>query len=55
MEAAEAHARKAGAARLELQTAKTNKIGQSLYESCDWQRDELFFTYSKSLAETKPA
>lgn len=55
MEAAEAHARKAGAARLELQTAKSNKIGQSLYESCDWQRDELFFNYSKSLAETKPA
>ena len=55
MEAAEAHARKAGAARLELQTAKTNKIGQSLYESCDWQRDELFYNYSKSLVETKPA
>jgi ribosomal protein S18 acetylase RimI-like enzyme len=49
MEAAEAHARKTGAARLELQTAKTNKIGQSLYESCGWERDELFYVYTKGL------
>ncbi len=49
MEAAEAHARAAGAARIELQTAKTNKIGQSLYESCDWKRDELFYNYAKGL------
>ena len=52
MEAAEAHARAAGAARLELQTAKTNKVGQSLYESCGWKRDELFYVYAKTL---KPA
>jgi ribosomal protein S18 acetylase RimI-like enzyme len=49
MEAAEAHARAAGAARLELQTAKTNKVGQSLYESCGWKRDELFYVYAKAL------
>ncbi len=49
MEAAEAHARKAGAARLELQTAKTNAIGQSLYESCGWVRDQAFYVYSKNL------
>jgi ribosomal protein S18 acetylase RimI-like enzyme len=49
MEAAEAHARKTSAARLELQTAKTNKIGQSLYESCGWERDELFYVYTKGL------
>ena len=49
MEAAEAHGRKSGAARLQLQTAVTNKIGQSLYESCDWVRDDLFYTYEKSL------
>ena len=49
MEAAEAHGRKSGAARLQLQTAVTNKIGQSLYESCDWLRDDLFYTYEKSL------
>jgi hypothetical protein len=30
MEAAEAHGRKTGAGRLQLQTAVTNKIGQSL-------------------------
>ena len=49
MEAAEAHARKTGAARLQLETAKTNKIGQSLYESCGWERDELFYVYAKSI------
>jgi len=51
MEAAEAFARKNGAARLELQTAKTNTIGQSLYESCGWQRDEAFFVYQKGLRD----
>jgi len=49
MEAAEAHARAAGAARLELQTAKTNVVGQALYESCGWTRDEVFYSYSRSL------
>lgn len=49
MEAAEAHGRKTGVARLQLETAKTNKIGQSLYESCGWERDELFYVYSKSI------
>ena len=49
MEAAEAHGRKTGAARLQLQTAVTNTIGQSLYESCGWVRDDLFYVYEKSL------
>jgi ribosomal protein S18 acetylase RimI-like enzyme len=49
MEAAEAHARAAGAARLELQTARTNVVGQALYESCGWTRDEVFYSYSRSL------
>jgi ribosomal protein S18 acetylase RimI-like enzyme len=49
MEAAEAHGRKAGAARLELSTANTNKIGQSLYESCGWERDNVFYVYTKTL------
>ena len=53
MEAAEAHARKTGAARLQLETAKTNRIGQSLYESCGWERDELFYVYSKSLGQDR--
>jgi ribosomal protein S18 acetylase RimI-like enzyme len=49
MEAAEAFARANGAARLQLQTATTNKIGQSLYESCGWLRDEAFYVYEKAL------
>ena len=51
MVAAEAHARATGAARLELQTAKTNKIGQTLYESCGWKRDNDFYVYTKSLRD----
>ena len=51
MEAAESYARADGAARLELQTAKTNVIGQSLYESCGWKRDELFYVYAKGLRD----
>ncbi len=48
MRAAEAHAEKAGAARMELSTARTNKIGQSLYESQGWTRDDTFLVYGKS-------
>jgi ribosomal protein S18 acetylase RimI-like enzyme len=51
MEAAEAHGRNAGAARIELSTANTNKIGQSLYESCGWVRDNVFYVYQKSLRD----
>ena len=51
METAEAYARAQGAARLQLQTAKTNTIGQSLYESCGWKRDDLFFVYEKGLRD----
>jgi ribosomal protein S18 acetylase RimI-like enzyme len=49
MQAAEAFAAEAGAARLDLQTAKTNAIGQSLYESCGWRRDNDFYVYTKGL------
>jgi ribosomal protein S18 acetylase RimI-like enzyme len=49
MEAAENYARANGAARLQLQTATTNVVGQSLYESCGWKRDELFYVYEKGL------
>jgi ribosomal protein S18 acetylase RimI-like enzyme len=48
MEAAEAHAAKTGAARMELSTARTNSVGQSLYESQGWVRDETFLVYGKS-------
>ena len=51
MEAAEAYARKSGAARLQLETAKTNTTGQSLYESCGWERDDLFYVYAKPIGE----
>jgi ribosomal protein S18 acetylase RimI-like enzyme len=51
MEAAESHARENGAARLMLQTARTNAIGQSLYESCGWKRDDLFYVYEKGLRD----
>jgi ribosomal protein S18 acetylase RimI-like enzyme len=49
MLAAEAHARQAGAARMELSTARTNKIGQSLYKSVGWKRDDTFLVYGKDL------
>lgn len=51
MDAAEAYARAHGAARLQLQTAVTNVVGQSLYESCGWKRDELFYVYEKGLRD----
>lgn len=35
-----------GKARMDLTTAKTNKIAQSVYESLGWQRDEVFYAYS---------
>jgi ribosomal protein S18 acetylase RimI-like enzyme len=50
MEAAEAHAAKTGAARMELSTARTNAVGQSLYESQGWVRDDTFLVYGKSFA-----
>jgi len=49
MEAAEDFGRAAGAARLQLETARTNTIGQSLYESCGWLRDNEFYVYAKAL------
>lgn len=52
MEAAEAFGRQSGAARLFLQTAKTNIVGQTLYESCGWLRDNDFYVYEKSLASS---
>ena len=49
MLAAEAHAVKTGAARLELSTARNNIVAQALYESLGWQRDEAFFVYNKTV------
>ncbi|NGZ10273.1 MAG: GNAT family N-acetyltransferase [Nitrospira sp. LK70] len=41
-------ARTAGAVRLELATAITNRSAQRLYEAMEWQRDE-FYLYGLSL------
>jgi ribosomal protein S18 acetylase RimI-like enzyme len=49
MLAAQAFGRAAGAARLDLSTARTNARAQALYESLGWQRDDVFLTYSLSL------
>ncbi len=48
MLAAEIHAGKTGAAKMELSTARDNIIAQSLYESLGWVRDDAFFVYGKS-------
>lgn len=50
MLAAEAHALGTGAARLDLTTAKTNLPAQGLYTSLGWERDDIFYAYSKTLA-----
>jgi ribosomal protein S18 acetylase RimI-like enzyme len=47
--AAESHARATGAVRLDLTTAKDNLRAQSVYEALDWVRDEVFYTYNKSM------
>nr|WP_295770295.1 GNAT family N-acetyltransferase [Rhodoferax sp.] len=47
MLAAEQHARQHGCARMDLTTAKTNVSAQTLYASLGWQRDEVFYAYSK--------
>jgi len=48
MLAAQIHAEKSGAAKMELSTARDNKVAQSLYESLGWARDDAFFVYGKS-------
>jgi ribosomal protein S18 acetylase RimI-like enzyme len=51
MRAARDFGREAGAARLDLQTARTNARGQALYESEGWKRDAVFLNYSLDLPE----
>jgi len=46
MERAREFAAETGAFRLELQTARTNRAAQALYESLGWKRDELYLTYT---------
>jgi ribosomal protein S18 acetylase RimI-like enzyme len=50
MRAAQAFGRAAGAVRLDLSTARSNARAQALYESLGWQRDDVYLTYSLSLA-----
>ncbi|MDD4912841.1 MAG: N-acetyltransferase [Sideroxydans sp.] len=45
--AAEQYAKQHGFVRMDLTTAKTNFPAQSLYESLGWERDEIFYAYSK--------
>jgi len=47
LRAAERHALDNGRAKMELTTARTNRAAQAAYESLGWQRDEVFFGYSK--------
>lgn len=49
LEAAEGKAAAEGKSRMDLNTAKTNKPAQSLYESLGWVRDEIFCAYSRSI------
>ncbi len=49
MLAAEDYARASGAVRLDLTTARDNLRAQSVYESLDWVRDDVFFTYNKAV------
>jgi len=51
MLAAQAFGREAGAARLDLSTARSNARAQALYESLGWQRDDVYLTYNLSLAD----
>ncbi len=50
MEAAQDVARDAGAARIDLSTARTNARAQALYESIGWRRDEVYLVYNFPLA-----
>ncbi len=46
---AENYAKENGAAELQLSTAKDNYSAQTLYEQRGWERDEVFYHYSKTL------
>lgn len=45
MNAARAHAEATGACGLQLETARDNLAGQSLYERLGYVRDDVYFTY----------
>ena len=45
MNAARAHAEATGACGLQLETARSNRVAQALYEKLGYVRDEVFHTY----------
>lgn len=46
------HCTNEGAQRLTLDTATTNKVAQSLYESLGYEREETYITYHRVLEAT---
>jgi ribosomal protein S18 acetylase RimI-like enzyme len=51
LQAAAEHARRCGAVRMELATARSNAAAQSLYESLGWARDDMFLHYTLALGD----
>ena len=51
MNAASAWAKRQGAARLDLETARDNAAGQTLYRSLGYKLDEVFLKFSLDLTE----
>lgn len=49
MDAAQQHAIRRGAGRLQLETAADNRAAQALYERLGWKRDDVFYTYHLEL------
>ncbi|MET3108237.1 ribosomal protein S18 acetylase RimI-like enzyme [Oxalobacteraceae bacterium GrIS 2.11] len=49
LDASVALAKEHGRARLDLSTAKTNQVAQSVYEANGWIRDNDFYTYNFTL------
>jgi ribosomal protein S18 acetylase RimI-like enzyme len=49
MERARQHAQEAGARSIVLETARTNRAAQRLYESLGYRRDDQFLTYELPL------
>jgi ribosomal protein S18 acetylase RimI-like enzyme len=49
--AAEEQAKLRGKVRMDLTTARTNRVAQSLYESLGWVRDDIFFAYCRHLSK----
>jgi ribosomal protein S18 acetylase RimI-like enzyme len=52
--AAAEHARRSGAVRMELATARSNAAAQALYESLGWVRDDMFLHYTLAIRQREP-